>query len=144
MRTYKQIQRIVVAYGLFKLHFIIHTQFFSKSPKPVFYLWLSKVSANEGRRYLCNVFFHWLRPCSAMDRNGVWGVCVCVCVCVGGGGGGGGRLNITMSPYQYGDSHYKDETASRPCYFYIENPIAGKTVSFILWWGSGVLTQIFL
>ena len=36
---------------------------------PIFYLWLSKVLANERRRYLCNVFSHWLRPCSAIDRK---------------------------------------------------------------------------
>ena len=33
----------------------------------VFYLWLSKVSANERRRYICNVFSHWLRPCSTIS-----------------------------------------------------------------------------
>ena len=36
---------------------------------PVFYIWLSKVSAKERRRYICNVFSHWLRPCSVIDRN---------------------------------------------------------------------------
>ena len=25
--------------------------------------------ANARRRYICNVFFHWLRPCSAIDRK---------------------------------------------------------------------------
>ena len=35
----------------------------------VFYPWLSEVSANERRRYLCNVFSLWLRPCSATDRK---------------------------------------------------------------------------
>ena len=30
-------------------------------------LWDSKASANERRRYICNVFTHWLRPCSAID-----------------------------------------------------------------------------
>ena len=38
---------------------------------PVFYLWPSKVSANEKRRYICNVLSHWLKPSSAMDRIGV-------------------------------------------------------------------------
>ena len=33
---------------------------------PVFYLWLNKVSANERRRYIYNVFSHWLRPCSTI------------------------------------------------------------------------------
>ena len=37
--------------------------------EPVFYLWLSKVSANKRRRYICNVFSNWLRPCSAVDRK---------------------------------------------------------------------------
>ena len=31
------------------------------------HLRLSKVLANERRCYLCNVFFHWLKPCSAVD-----------------------------------------------------------------------------
>ena len=30
---------------------------------------LSKVSANERRCYICNVFSHWLRPCSVVDRR---------------------------------------------------------------------------
>ena len=34
-----------------------------------FCIWLSKVSANERRHYKCNVFSHWLRPCSAIDRK---------------------------------------------------------------------------
>ena len=29
--------------------------------KSLFYLWLSKVSANEKRLYICNVYSHWLR-----------------------------------------------------------------------------------
>ena len=37
---------------------------------PIFCLWLSKVSANERRRYICNVFSHWQRPCSAI--HGKW------------------------------------------------------------------------
>ena len=36
---------------------------------PVFYLWRSKILANERRRYICNVFSHWLRPCSVIDRK---------------------------------------------------------------------------
>ena len=28
----------------------------------VFYLWLSKISTNERRRYKCDIFSHWLRP----------------------------------------------------------------------------------
>ena len=35
----------------------------------VFFLRLSKVSANERRRYICNVFSHWLRPGSATERK---------------------------------------------------------------------------
>ena len=35
----------------------------------VFCLWLSKVLANESRRYLRNVFSHWLRPYSTIDRK---------------------------------------------------------------------------
>ena len=31
------------------------------------YLWLSTVSANERRRYICNVFSQWLRLCSGTD-----------------------------------------------------------------------------
>ena len=30
---------------------------------------LSKVSANERRRYIRNVFSHWVKPCSAIDRK---------------------------------------------------------------------------
>ena len=33
------------------------------------YLWLSKALANERRCYICNVFSHWLIPCSAIDRK---------------------------------------------------------------------------
>ena len=36
---------------------------------PIFYLWLSKISANERRRYFCSVFSHWLIPCWASDRK---------------------------------------------------------------------------
>ena len=35
----------------------------------VFYLWVSKLSANEETRYTSNVFPHWLRPCSVTDRK---------------------------------------------------------------------------
>ena len=35
----------------------------------VFYLWLSKVSVNERRHYICNVFSHWLRHFSAIGRQ---------------------------------------------------------------------------
>ena len=35
----------------------------------VLYLSLSMASANERRRYICNVFSHWLRPCSFIDRK---------------------------------------------------------------------------
>ena len=33
--------------------------------------WTHLLSMTEQilRRYICNVFFHWLRPCSAIDRN---------------------------------------------------------------------------
>ena len=36
-------------------------------PRPTFYLWLSKVSANERECYICNIFSHWLTPCSVTD-----------------------------------------------------------------------------
>ena len=36
---------------------------------PVFYLWPNNASANEGRRYICNVISHWLRLCSAKERK---------------------------------------------------------------------------
>ena len=42
--------------------------FISPSPGPIYYLSLNKVSANERRPYICNVFSDWLRPCSAIDR----------------------------------------------------------------------------
>ena len=29
----------------------------------------SEISASEKRRYICNIFSHWLRPCSAIDRK---------------------------------------------------------------------------
>ena len=35
----------------------------------VFCVRLSKVSANRRKRYMCNAFSHWLKPCSATDRN---------------------------------------------------------------------------
>ena len=36
-----------------------------------FYLWLNKASANERKRYVCNVFSHWPIPCSVgIDRKG--------------------------------------------------------------------------
>ena len=35
---------------------------------PVFWQ-LSRVSAKESRCYVCNVFSHWLRPCSLIDRK---------------------------------------------------------------------------
>ena len=37
-----------------------------KWPRPLFYLQLNKVSANE-RCYIWDVLFHWLRPYSAID-----------------------------------------------------------------------------
>ena len=39
-------------------------------PKPVFNLWQRTVSATKGTRYIRNLFSHWLRPCSAIDRKG--------------------------------------------------------------------------
>ena len=36
---------------------------------PIVYLWLNKVSANERKLFICNVFSHWLRFCSAIDRK---------------------------------------------------------------------------
>ena len=41
----------------------------SETPGPVFYRLLNNASANERRRHICNVFFHWLRPFSAIDRK---------------------------------------------------------------------------
>ena len=38
----------------------------------VFYLQLSKVSANEGREYIYNIFLHRLSPCWAINRKLVW------------------------------------------------------------------------
>ena len=35
---------------------------------------------------------------------------------------------VKMSYYQYGDSHYKDKTASRPFYLYHRNSLLRKTV----------------
>ena len=32
-------------------------------------LGLSIVSVNLRRHHICNVFFHWLEPCSAIDRK---------------------------------------------------------------------------
>ena len=48
------------------LQFCIKPSMWTKWPAPesVFYLWLNKVSANEGRHYICNVFPQWLEPCS--------------------------------------------------------------------------------
>ena len=37
--------------------------------KVVFDPLLGKVLANERKRYICMVFSHWLRRCSAMDMN---------------------------------------------------------------------------
>ena len=49
----------------------VHSNLYASSG-PIFYLWQSKVSANERRRYICNVFFQWLRPCSTINKNGLW------------------------------------------------------------------------
>ena len=38
-------------------------------PWNVFSQWLSMISVNERRRYICNVFSYWLRPCSAIEKN---------------------------------------------------------------------------
>ena len=46
-----------------------HHQTSSVGNGAVFYLWLSKVFAIERRRYVCNVFSHWLTPCTATNRN---------------------------------------------------------------------------
>ena len=37
-----------------------------------FYQWLSKISANGTRRYIRNVFSHWLKPYLAMHRKRTW------------------------------------------------------------------------
>ena len=37
--------------------------------EPVFYVWLRDASVNEWRRYICNIYSHWRRPCSTLDRN---------------------------------------------------------------------------
>ena len=47
----------------------------------------------------------------------------------------GARIDIKMS-YQHRNSHYKDETVSRPSYLYNGNPIPEKTV-FTLRKGRG-------
>ena len=36
---------------------------------PVFYLWLIRVLTDERRCHICDMFSHWLRPCSAIDRQ---------------------------------------------------------------------------
>ena len=41
----------------------------SHNSEPILYLWLCKVSANERRHYMCNVFSHWPRPCIVIDRK---------------------------------------------------------------------------
>ena len=38
---------------------------------PVYPLWLSNILASERRRHICNILFHWLRPCPATDRKRV-------------------------------------------------------------------------
>ena len=51
---------------------------------PVFYLWPSKFLANERRRYISNVFCHWLKPCWAIGRiwdlllEGIFNLYLCV------------------------------------------------------------------
>ena len=50
---------------------------------PSVYLCLSRASANEGRRYIWNAFFHWLRHCSATNRKQALAyrrICFAVCV----------------------------------------------------------------
>ena len=44
---------------------------------PVFYLWLSKVSADDRRRYPCIGFSRWMSPCSARNTTGLdlWYAC---------------------------------------------------------------------
>ena len=37
--------------------------------EPVFYEWLSKVTANKRRRYISSFFSRWLRHCSTIDRK---------------------------------------------------------------------------
>ena len=39
------------------------------STKPIFYRRLSKISANESRLYICNVFSYWLQSCSTIDTK---------------------------------------------------------------------------
>ena len=39
----------------------------------IFYLWLSKISANDRRHYMKSFPLHWQRPCS------VWEVCIYFC-----------------------------------------------------------------
>ena len=38
-------------------------------PGPVLYLWLRYVLASESRRYICNVFSHWLWTCPAIEKE---------------------------------------------------------------------------
>ena len=40
-----------------------------RKPGPVFNLWMGKILTNEIRRYMCNVYSQWLRPCSAINRK---------------------------------------------------------------------------
>ena len=52
-------------------HCLIHFVFHGGKYGPVFYLWPSRVLTNE-RGSICNIFSHWSRPCSGIDkRNGV-------------------------------------------------------------------------
>ena len=41
---------------------------------PESYLWVSNVSANERRRYMCNFFSQWLRSFWAIDRKWIFEV----------------------------------------------------------------------
>ena len=53
--------------------------FWVQDSGPIFYLWLSKVLANERRCYKCNIFSHWLRPCSAIYREQALNLYVVLC-----------------------------------------------------------------
>ena len=51
------------------LRFRLESLQFTWRSWPVYCLWPSKLSINEWKRYMWNLFSHWLIPCSAIDRK---------------------------------------------------------------------------
>ena len=49
--------------------FPMHIFFLISRQRPIFYLWLNKVSANGRKCYICEVFSHWPIPCCAIERR---------------------------------------------------------------------------